>query len=129
VPALHFRITTFRRRVVEGVIERHPSTFAGLEDLIEVLLNDPWGIRKPQDLATTLGIPINVLAVRCRHLGLKRLEHVLTLVRWLAFEQLIGPMGLDVKTALRLVGMRDRSNFRRQWRRAKYLLLQESGSV
>ncbi|UCG87831.1 MAG: hypothetical protein JSW71_04595 [Gemmatimonadota bacterium] len=55
----------------------------------------------------------------CAPLRLSRLEHVITLVRWCAYEFLTLECHVSSARALEAVGVRDRSNFRRQVRRAK----------
>ncbi|HLB38658.1 MAG TPA: hypothetical protein VJL31_18970 [Gemmatimonadales bacterium] len=63
----------------------------------------------------------STLRDRCHELGLKRIEHLITLVRWLAFELLVSAEGMPPKRARIVVGITDRANFRRQLGRLSYL--------
>ena len=119
--ALRARVTGIRDQLVEAVIAQHRPLFANMEPLVRVVLNDPWGVRSPLNLATAMGLSIEELSAQLPG-GVSRPEHFITLVRWVAFERLIGPLGVRPRRALFLVGVRDRSNLRRQWRRAAYLL-------
>ncbi|MGD2135758.1 MAG: hypothetical protein PVF27_06340 [Gemmatimonadales bacterium] len=107
------------RRVVAGVLRRCGDLFSGLDDVVRVVLHDPWGIRRPHQLASALHLSVSRLRRRCARVGVPRLEHVITLVRWCACEFLISDCGMRSARAQEAVGVHDRSNFRRQVRRAK----------
>jgi hypothetical protein len=106
-------------RLVAGVSQRCGGLFWGLDDLVRALVRDPWGIRRPHHLASALGISASKLRRMCAPLRQCRLEHVVTLVRWCAYEFLTLDCHVSPARALEPVGVKDRSNFRRQVRRVK----------
>jgi AraC-like DNA-binding protein len=120
--ALRLRIRSLRIDIAEAVNNRSNDLFHDSKDVVRALLSDPIGIRSPRHLADTLGISLPELERRCAGLKLNRIEHVLTAIRWLAVEHLVSDGHLTVREAMHSVGIRDKSNFRRQWRRASYLM-------
>ncbi len=108
-----------RERVVAGVLRRCRSLFQERESVVRALVADPWGIRLPRDLARALGVSLAELKHTCLPTQLSRPQHVLTLVRWCAYEFLTLEAHLSPVRALEAVGVRDRSDFRRQLRRAR----------
>jgi hypothetical protein len=93
--------------------------FDALQDVIRAVLTDPWGIRRPRDLARALGISPAQLRTRCGPVAGGRIDHVLAFIRLCACTFLAGECHIPVAAALEAVGVRDRSNFRRQVRRAR----------
>lgn len=73
-----------------------------------------------RDLAFRAGIQRSVLRAQCARIGLQRVEHFITLVRWLAFEFLTGTREMSAGRARVVVGISDPSNFRRQLGRLGY---------
>lgn len=127
--ALRGRFGGLQAELVDAVNQRSGGLFQGLSDVVAAIIRDPRTIRRPGDLAAALRIPREELERRLEPLMLGRVEHVLTAVRWLAFEHLTAARGWKVKEALHAVGIRDRSNLRRQWRRAEYLVSSGTGQV
>jgi len=107
-------------QLAELLVDRHPS-LRRAEDIVQVILGQPWRIRRPSDLAFCSHVSESTLRDRCHELGLKRIEHLITLVRWLAFELLVSAEGMPPKRARIVVGITDRANFRRQLGRLSYL--------
>ena len=106
--------------IAKRLISDTPSLVPAF-DLIEAVLERPWEIRRPRDLFEHIGLPAAEIREVCRRVGVRRIEHLITLARWLAFEYLINQERLTHRRALYLVGVSDRSNFERQKRRASYL--------
>jgi hypothetical protein len=92
--ALELRLCGFCEELTAALVAENQIALGGLEEVVETLLSDPWGIRSPSDLAAALGTSVQELQARCTHLGLRRLEHLITLIRWLGFEHLTGPAGI-----------------------------------
>ena len=125
--ALRLRIQGLRSNMVAAVNSRCDNLFAGLDDLVQAVLNNPFGIRTARQLAEALRTTVAALEARCAPLHLTCLEHLITLVRWLSVEYLVNECHLTVCEAMYVLGIRDRSNFRRQWRRASYLVRTTEG--
>jgi hypothetical protein len=106
-------------RLATVLIARNPW-LKDCGDLVCTTLAQPWRIRDPIDLARAIGMLESALRVRCEALGLKRIEHFVTLIRWLAFENLTCVEEMSAKRARLVVGIADPSNFRRQLRRVSY---------
>jgi hypothetical protein len=106
-------------RVVAGVLRRCGKRLEGLEDVVRAVLSDPWGVRRPRDVTRVLSITIARLRTICEPLGLGRIDYVLTFIRWCAWEFLTIDVRMSAARAFEAVGVRDRSNFRRQVRRAR----------
>lgn len=106
-------------QVAGEVVMRNPC-LRDLEDLVSTVLSFPWQIRQPRDLAFRAGIQRSVLRAQCARIGLQRVEHFITLVRWLAFEFLTGTREMSAGRARVVVGISDPSNFRRQLGRLGY---------
>ncbi len=107
-------------QVAELVVKQNPR-LRDLEDLVGTVLRFSWQVRKPSDLAFRASIQHSILQARCISLGLKRVEHFITLVRWLAFGILTSIERMSARRARLVVGISDPSNFRRQLRRLAYL--------
>jgi hypothetical protein len=122
------RFACLQDQLVAAILAVAPDWLSEFEQVVRVILRDPWTVRTPDQLARSIGITPHELTAQLRgsHPSVKRIEHVITLVRWLAFEHLIGPMHLASKRALSFIGVPDRSNLRRQWRRARYLVAGEA---
>jgi len=106
-------------RAVAGALRRCGHRFETFQDLVRAVVADPWGIRRPRDLARVLGVSLPALRHMCEPLGLGRTDHVLTYIRWCAYEYLTVECHMSSARALEAVDVRDRSNFRRQVRRAR----------
>lgn len=94
------------------------SRLGDLPSEVRLILEDPWGIRRPRDLAAAAGDTMQGLLARCRTVGFRRIEHFITMVRVIAIEQLCQD-GMPRCQACLLVGVADRANFRRQVQRAE----------
>jgi hypothetical protein len=117
---LRARIRNLAMGLTNAVLERSTSLLGDCREMIQEILRNPWGIRTPKDLASALRISVADLRLRCSRMRISRSEHILTAIRCLALDYLIGEHQFTVRDAMRAVGIRDRSNFRRQWRRARY---------
>ncbi len=106
-------------RVVAGVLRRCGKRCEALEDVVRAVLSDPWSIRRPRDVARALTISLAQLRSICEPLGLGRIDYVLTYIRRCAYEFLTFDCHISSARAFEAVGVRDRSNFRRQVRRAR----------
>lgn len=106
-------------RIAASVIASEPR-LVGLEDLVVAIVSQPWQVRDPADLARAAGCVESSVRERCKLIGLKRTEHFVTLIRWLAFQIMTGKERMSVPRARRLLGISDPSNFRRQLSRARY---------
>ena len=106
---------------------RENPRLTAYEDLVCAVLRHPWHVREPVDLARTTGIFPEALKVRCEALHLRRVEHFITLVRWLGFELLTRVEGMSARHARLVVGISDPSNFRRQLGRVRYYLANRDG--
>jgi hypothetical protein len=108
-------------------LEQRVPALQAVGDMLRHVLDEPWRIRRPRDLAAALGTDVAALRRRTRQLGLSRVEHLITATRFLAFEYLVAVEHLSVHKALAIVGVADRSNFRRQCNRADYFLQDARG--
>jgi hypothetical protein len=124
-----------REQIVVDVVTRHLSVpdpksvvrliLAGepalspLEDLVQTVCADPWRVRRMRDLATATRCAPAELRGRCRMVGFARVEHFITCVRLIGFEQLMSSYELAAPLARRCVGIGDPSNMRRQVTRAR----------
>ena len=108
-----------RERVVAGVVRRCGALLAGREEAVRAVVADPWGIRRPRDWAQALNVSLAELKATYLPPRVARLEHLLTLVRWCAYEFLTLDAHLSAARAFEAVGVRDRADFRRQLRRAR----------
>lgn len=106
-------------QVVRAVLQLVPQ-LGGAEDLVQVILEHPWDVRRPRDLRTYACCREATVRRHCDSLGLKRSEHLITLVRAAALEYLTAGGRMTAHRARLLVGIADPSNFRRQARRAAY---------
>jgi hypothetical protein len=101
------------------VLQREPR-FLGAAELLTPILEHPWEIRHPRQLALRTGQSLSRLRETCRTLGFQRAEHFIVAVRMVAAEELMARDRLQPYAARRLVGIADLSNFRRQLRRAQH---------
>jgi len=108
------------RELTLGALELAPQ-LGPVADLIHLIAADRGGIRRPRDLARSARASLSVVKKRCRETGARRVEHFITLVRILLYELLTQSRHVAGNVALRLVGVRDRSNFSRQMVRSGYL--------
>jgi hypothetical protein len=118
---LRLRFKLFREDWAAGVVERGGAMLEGLEDVVLAILTDPSKIRTPHDVAKAMAVTTGAVSERCAHLSFRRLEDVITAIRWLAFEHLINDGALRASTALRMVGMDDQSRFQHEVEQVQYL--------
>jgi len=104
--------------VTELILDREPDLHS-LAACVRAVCEDPWGIRRPLDLATRTQLSLRFIRHRCRVLGFSRVEHFILCVRMVGFEQLVARARVTLMTARRMVGLtNDFSNLRRQLDRA-----------
>ena len=120
-------VATALQRRIEGpggpeiaalVLAREPG-LADVAPLVRVVCERAWEIRHPRQLATALGTRLPALKRTLHALGFQRVEHFMTYVRWVAFEQIVATHRLRAPLASRLAGITDLSNLRRQLDRAR----------
>jgi hypothetical protein len=100
------------------VLAREPG-LAEVAPLVRVVCERAWEIRHPRQLAAALGTRLPALKRSLTALGFARVEHFITYVRWVAFEQILAVHRLRAPLASRLAGVTDLSNLRRQLDRAR----------
>ena len=100
------------------VLAREPG-LAEVAPLVRLVCERAWEIRHPRQLAAALGTSLAPLKRTLRVLGFARVEHFMTYVRWVAFEQIMAAHRLRAPLASRLAGITDLSNLRRQLDRAR----------
>lgn len=105
-------------RLAALVLLREPGLKLAVP-LIQIICSAPWSIRRPSQLARAANTTPRTLKLQCGRLGFRRVEHFITLIRNLAFKQLIEMLGCTPAQASVLSGIADRSNLRRQLRRAE----------
>jgi hypothetical protein len=88
------------------------------EELVHAVCAHPWLIRRPRNLAATLGRTLGYVKAQVHRFGYQRVEHFITHVRWVGFRQLLEVRGLPQQSAQYLMGIADKSNLRKQLRRA-----------
>lgn len=106
--------------LVEAVLLSAPM-LAPLRELVATVLAHPWRIRRPRDLAIVSRCTRGELKRRCADAGLTRVEHLVSLVRWLGFDHLVKVRHMAPWRARLIVGVPDRSNLLRQVARATYV--------
>ena len=92
-----------------------------LRDLVAIILEHPWRIRRPRDLAIVSRCTFGELKRRCADAGVKRVEHLISLVRWLGLDHLVRLRQVAPWRARLITGVPDRSNLQRQVARARYV--------
>jgi HlyD family secretion protein len=117
-------------RVLAGWLEGPPSDdiaklvlskeplLGPFADLVRVVCAHPWEIRRPSGLADATGLRMTALKQRIARLDFTRAEHFLVAVRTIAYEQLVRERRVPIKVAMRLAGIGDPSNHRRELARA-----------
>jgi RND family efflux transporter MFP subunit len=100
------------------VLAREPG-LEEVEPLVRAVCEGPWEVRHPAQLAAAAAISLAAVKRTLEALGFDRVEHFITYVRWVVFEQLVGVHRLRVPLARRLAGIGDPSNLRRQMERAR----------
>ena len=95
------------------VIEKEPRLIE-LEPWIHATCADPWRVRHPRDLERATGTSLTRIKGALSRTPFRRVEHFLTFVRQVAYEQLVAGRHLPRCLAMQLTGISDRSNFRRQ---------------
>lgn len=103
-------------RILEGMPRLLP-----METTVRIVVAASWDIRTPADLTRNTGVPHRSLRDNCRQLGLKRIEHLITVVRENGIRFLVS-RGLSVRRAQCVMGVSDPSNFRRQTERTRYFI-------
>jgi hypothetical protein len=102
------------------VLAREPGlTGGGVAPMVRVLCERSWEIRHPKQLAAAMGTRLPALKRSLSEIGFERVEHFMTYVRWVAFEQIMAVHRLRAPLASRLAGITDLSNLRRQLDRAR----------
>ena len=87
--------------------------------MVRVVCERSWELRHPKQLAAALGMRLPAVKGALAALGFERVEHFMTYVRWVAFEQIMAVHRLKAPLASRLAGITDLSNLRRQMSRAR----------
>ncbi len=87
--------------------------------MVRVVCERSWELRHPKQLAAALGMRLPAVKRSLAVLGFERVEHFMTYVRWVAFEQIMAVHRLRAPLASRLAGITDLSNLRRQMSRAR----------
>jgi hypothetical protein len=100
------------------VLAREPG-LAEVAPLVHAVCERAWEVRHPRQLAAALGTRLPALKRTLSALGFERVEHFMTYVRWVAFEQIMAAHRLRAPLASRLAGITDLSNLRRQLDRAR----------
>lgn len=102
------------------VLAREPGlTGEEIAPMVRVVCQRSWELRHPKQLAAALGVRLPALKRTLAELGFERVEHFMTYVRWVAFEQIMAVHRLRAPLASRLAGITDLSNLRRQLGRAR----------
>jgi hypothetical protein len=100
------------------VLAREPG-LAEVAPLVRAVCERAWEVRHPKQLAAALGTRLTTVKRTLAGLGFERVEHFMTYVRWVAFEQITSAHRLRPPHAGRLAGITDLSNLRRQLNRAR----------
>jgi RND family efflux transporter MFP subunit len=100
------------------VLAKEPA-LAPVQPLVRAICEHPWHVRRPIDLAAVSGTSLLQLRRILEPLGFGRVEHFITFIRWVATEQLIVMRHLSREMAEHFSGITDRSNLRRQLKRAQ----------
>ena len=102
------------------VLAREPG-LAGeqIAPMVRVMCERSWEVRHPRQLAAAMGLRLVAVKRLLAEIGFERVEHFMTYVRWVAFEQIMAAHRLRAPLASRLAGITDLSNLRRQMGRAR----------
>ena len=100
------------------VLSREPG-LTEVAPLVRAVCERAWEVRHPKQLAAALGTRLPAIKRTLLELGFHRVEHFMTYVRWVAFEQIMAAHRLRAPLASRLAGITDLSNLRRQLDRAR----------
>jgi hypothetical protein len=92
---------------------------ADVAQLVRAVCERAWEVRHPRQLAAALGTRLATVKRTLSGLGFQRVEHFMTYVRWVAFEQILAAHRLRPSLASRLAGITDLSNLKRQLSRAR----------
>ena len=95
-----------------------PNSTDAMQDIVRAVLFERDRISRPRDLARTLTLKQNALLKFCRRAGFDRTEHLITMIRQYAWNHLRNDEEVKSMRIDQMLGIRDRSNFRRQLRRA-----------
>ena len=105
--------------VARLVLERTPL-LEPVATFVTAVCEQPWRVRRPCDLAATVGLSRHRVLQACRALGFSRVEHFITAVRMVALSLLTAERGLSLAVARHTLGITDTSNARRQLERARH---------
>jgi hypothetical protein len=102
------------------VLTREPG-LAGeqIAPMVRVVCERSWELRHPKQLAGAMSVRLPAVKRLLAEIGFERVEHFMTYVRWVAFEQIMAVHRLRAPLASRLAGITDLSNLRRQLSRAR----------
>lgn len=108
------------QEIADLVLASEPGlTGANVAALVREVCERSWELRHPKQLASALGLRLPAVKETLAELGFERVEHFMTYVRWVAFEQIMAVHRLRAPQASRLAGITDLSNLRRQMSRAR----------
>ncbi|NIP94970.1 MAG: hypothetical protein GWO24_16610, partial [Akkermansiaceae bacterium] len=74
--------------LTDRVLDRLPQ-LKPLAKVVPLVLDHPWEIRHPRDLSEYANIAQAELKERSAEVGAARVEHLMTIIRWVAMEYLI----------------------------------------
>jgi hypothetical protein len=104
---------------VARLVLEHEPFFEPVAPLVSAICRDPWGLRRPKELARAVGVAHRWLRESCRALGFTRVEHLMIAVRMVALELLVRERRLTLSIARRQVGISNPTNARGQLQRAR----------
>lgn len=104
---------------VAAQVLKREARFAPVADVVKIICERPWEIRRPTELVGLATTVLPALKRSIGELGFRRIEHFIVAVRLIAFEELVGRRHVPPSTARRLVGLIDPANVSRQLRRAR----------
>lgn len=104
--------------IATAVLEQERS-LCELGDLVQVICESAWDVRRPSHLAAMTGLKAPGLLAICSSSGFVRVEHLLVAVRCAGVERLAVKYGYDLRLARSVLGIKDTANWRRQLRRAR----------
>ena len=100
------------------LLESYPG-LAPAAQLVRAVCERPCAVRRPRDLGRDAGMNMGTVRTLARTVGFRRTEHLISVVREGLIEEIAGATGLPRMTCLRLAGVTDSSNHRRQLARAR----------
>jgi membrane fusion protein, multidrug efflux system len=117
--ALQERIVGPRGEEITALVLAAEPVLAGFAPLVRAICCRPREMRRPADLAAAVDMTRAAVRRSLSPLGFRRVEHFITMVRYIAFEQLTSKRRVPIGVARRLTGIIDPSNLRRQLARAR----------